>query len=72
MCCDGQVTPFDPKISRDKHFVIGRKPERDVGPYRVASRDIGDGAWQWKLTKPQFGPICYVKHFFDSSHLTTG
>ncbi len=63
------VTEFDPKSHRDKHFVIGRKSERDTGPYRLSSRDCGDGAMHWKYSKPQFGPIAHVKNFFDKSHL---
>lgn len=55
------MTPFDPKVSRDRHYIIGRQEKKDLGPYRVSSRDVGDGAWEWKLKKPEFGPIAYVK-----------
>jgi len=64
-----KVTEFDPKSHRDKHFIIGRKDKRDVGHYRLSSREWGDGAESWKYTKPQFGPIAHVKNFFDKSHL---
>ncbi len=64
-------TKFDPKAHRDKHFLIGRKEERDVGPYYLSSRDFGSDAWKWKYSKPEFGPISYVKHFYDKSHIST-
>lgn len=59
--CSVQVTAFDPKVSRDQHYIVGRKERKELGPYRVSSMDVGDGAWDWKLRKPEFGPIAYVK-----------
>jgi hypothetical protein len=47
------VTPFDPKVSRDQHFVIGRKATREMGPYKPTSTDVGEDAWKWKLSKPE-------------------
>lgn len=57
-----KVTPFNPKTNRDRHYNMDGKNEVNLGPYRLSSREVGDNgeAWNWKLTKPEFGPIAYV------------
>lgn len=64
-------TEFDPKNGRDMFYNMknGYKHEKRMGSFRTAAQDIGDGAWQYKYSKPEFSAPSQVKNFFDQSHL---
>ncbi|CAM9337371.1 unnamed protein product [Ascophyllum nodosum] len=71
-----QVTDFDPKISRDRFYTpcralsaVSSKNEKRRGPYLTMAQDIGNGAWEYKYTSPEHGPINHMKYFYDKSHL---
>lgn len=64
-------TEFDPKSARDQFYNMnhGYEHEKRMGNFRTASQDIGDGAWNYKYSKPQYSAPSQVKNFFDQSHL---
>uniref|UniRef100_A0A7S2XZN8 Uncharacterized protein n=1 Tax=Fibrocapsa japonica TaxID=94617 RepID=A0A7S2XZN8_9STRA len=64
-----QVTEFDPRSSRDTFYVMRKDRPKRLGAHTTSSQAVGDGAWDHKYTKPEFGPIPYVKNFYDRSHL---
>ena len=43
-----------------------------MGNFRTASSDIGDGAWDYTYTKPEFSAPSQVKNFYDCSHIDVG
>ena len=67
-------TEFDPKNGRDQFYSMkhGYTYEKRMGNNRTASQDIGDGAWNFKYSKPEFSAPSQVKNFFDQSHLDIG
>ena len=67
-------TEFDPKNGRDQFYSMkhGYHHEKRMGNNRTASQDIGDGAWNFKYSKPEFSAPSQVKNFFDQSHLDIG
>eukprot|EP00638_Chattonella_subsalsa_P005604 CAMPEP_0117752794 /NCGR_PEP_ID=MMETSP0947-20121206/11836_1 /TAXON_ID=44440 /ORGANISM="Chattonella subsalsa, Strain CCMP2191" /LENGTH=213 /DNA_ID=CAMNT_0005571541 /DNA_START=114 /DNA_END=755 /DNA_ORIENTATION=+ len=67
----GNVTDFDPKQSRDTFYTMRKDRPKRMGHHATASAIIGGGAWDHEYSKPEFGPIPYVKNFYDKSHLGT-
>lgn len=73
-----RVTPFNPKLARDKYFVLNKDQDDEHGKhkkgasttalalsssYRLTSRDIGQGVWETDHKPPQ------VKSFFNSKDM---
>eukprot|EP01039_Chlorochromonas_danica_P000572 gene572-616_t len=65
-----QVTPFDPKSSRDTYYKFDSDYDKFVGGLtKPVSYDIGQSAWDTNYKPPSFGGRSEVKNFFDKSHL---
>jgi len=65
------VTDFDPKASRDTFYTMRKDRPKRLGIHETMSMHIGNGAWDHSYSKPEYGPIPYVKNFYDKSHLGT-
>lgn len=61
-----QVTQFDQKSSRDRHYSM--KGERDLGTASITSATVGDGAAN-AHSESEFKRVRKTKEFFDNSHL---
>lgn len=75
------VTPFSPKSSRDsfyelpKHAAVdpklkGKDNLRRLGTHRPMSATVGEMAWKFNYTKPQYGNTNTIDKFFDKGHLS--
>ncbi|CAM9391679.1 unnamed protein product [Heterosigma akashiwo] len=65
------VTDFDPRQSRDTFYTLRKDRPKRLGHHQTAAAAVGSGAWDHEYSKPEFGPIPYVKNFYDKGHLGT-
>lgn len=64
-----QVTPFDPKSTRDQYYKLAVHSDKVLGTMRPISTDIGDVANSIPYKPPKYGTASLVKNFYDQSHL---